>query len=241
MGLPGCSIGFRIARSLRDVWVKGVVKKSPPFLNIFFYFWENWEMFEVILWRGRKRSVDFGTSIALRDHYRGMKFVAVFNELTLCFLGIMIQGCSYVTGKTFIYQGVTRLVSLQKGLERAWIQTERAMFLALFNLMKDNFRAAEVIIFLIPRLDKRNCCKVGQMQIADAIGCSRITVTRALGYLENNLWIKKVADWRGGVKTYVVNDRAVWTARRESMGHVTLFSDDLLVAGEVQLKEVYRL
>jgi hypothetical protein len=114
----------------------------------------------------------------------------------------------------------------------AWVQTERRAHEQWAKLSVSSPRAASVLHVLVSQIGRHNALVTSQANLARAAGCSIATLKRSLALLREQSWIEiKQIGPTGTACAYVVNDRAVWTGKRDGiscslLSAAVLLSDD---------------
>lgn len=117
---------------------------------------------------------------------------------------------------------------------KTWVQTQRAAHEVWARICREHGSAAALMHILVANLDKQNAVVVNQKTLAKMAGLSERTVRNALTVLKNEKFIEVIRlNGPGTVNAYVVNDRVVWTDKRDNL-HLSLFSASIIADAEFQ-------
>lgn len=114
-----------------------------------------------------------------------------------------------------------------------WVQAERAALEKLAHLMRENPRAANLLIMLVSKMDERGAIVMSQQTLATFCKCSLATIKRAVSDLTKGNWIQTVSigSGRGSTLAYVVNSRVAWADSRDNLKYA-YFNARVLVSEE---------
>jgi hypothetical protein len=116
-----------------------------------------------------------------------------------------------------------------------WVQTERAAHEAWAMLISRSPQAAKLMHLLTARVGPHNAVVVSHKVLQQLMGVKSLTTVKtALKTLSDDRWIeiRQIGD-RGTVNAYVLNDRVVWSDRRDNLRH-SLFSASVVVSADEQ-------
>jgi hypothetical protein len=115
-----------------------------------------------------------------------------------------------------------------------WVQTERQAHQRWAMLCMKNPRAGALLHMLAYKVGEHNAVVASQETLAELMGCSVSTVKRALVPLVEGNWVEvRHLGRAASVLAYVINDRVVWSGRRDGLKH-SLFSANVLVSEKEQ-------
>jgi len=116
-----------------------------------------------------------------------------------------------------------------------WVQTEREAHEAWAQLIARAPKAAAVMHLLTARVGENNAVVISHRTLAGLLGVKSLTTVKAaLATLADDRWIeiRQIGD-RGTVNAYVLNDRVVWSGKRDNIRH-SLFSATVVVSSDEQ-------
>lgn len=93
---------------------------------------------------------------------------------------------------------------------RDFIQVYRNHLDMIAELGAENPTALKLLLFLMKHMDGTNALCVSATVLADMLGCSRMTVSRAVKYLKENGWLCVLKT--GTSNVYVINPEVAWTS-----------------------------
>lgn len=122
----------------------------------------------------------------------------------------------------------------EKRTSGQWVQTERSAHEAWAKLIEKSPKAAQLMHVLTARVERNNAVVASQKTLAELVKCSRRTVQRALDVLVSDRWIeiRQIGD-SGTVNAYVINDRVVWSGKRDGIRY-SLFSAAVILSDQEQ-------
>ncbi len=99
-----------------------------------------------------------------------------------------------------------------------WVQTDRKAHELWAHLCVMNPRAGALLHVLASRVGENNAVVASQETLGELMGCSVSTVKRALQALKAGNWLEiKQFGKTTSVNVYVMNDRVVWSGRRDGL------------------------
>ena len=99
-----------------------------------------------------------------------------------------------------------------------WLQTERAAHEAWARLIDKSPLAAKIMHVLTARVGNHNAAVISQKNLARLAHASERGVRDALRVLEADRWLEmRQIGGRGTVNAYVLNDRVVWSGKRDGI------------------------
>ena len=115
-----------------------------------------------------------------------------------------------------------------------WLQTERAAHEAWARLIDKSPLAAKIMHVLTARVGNHNAAVISQKNLARLAHASERGVRDALRVLEADRWLEMRQIGGGGtVNAYVLNDRVVWSGKRDGIRY-SLFSAAVVVSDDEQ-------
>ena len=125
----------------------------------------------------------------------------------------------------------------EKSPQTRWVQTERAAHEAWAALLRQSPKAGELLHVLIARMGEHNAVVISQKTLAEIVGRSQRTISRAVKDLVDGNWIEvRQVGERGTVNAYVINDRVAWHGPRDGMRY-SLFSASVVISEDEQPSE----
>lgn len=125
-----------------------------------------------------------------------------------------------------------------KKLPGTWVQTERSSHEAWAALIRRSSLAAQIMHLLAARVGDYNAVVISQKTLAELAGASRRGVQNALKLLEDDRWIEVVQlGETGTVNAHVVNDRVVWSGKRENLRYSQFSAVVVVSSGEQRAPE----
>lgn len=115
-----------------------------------------------------------------------------------------------------------------------WVQTERAAHEAWAALIAKNANAARIMHVLVSKVGDQNAVVISQKALATMTGITDRTVRNALRLLADDNWLEiRQIGQSGTVNAYVLNDRVVWSGKRDGIRY-SLFSAAVVLSDEEQ-------
>lgn len=122
----------------------------------------------------------------------------------------------------------------QKPQPKGWVQTEREAHEAWSQLILKSPTAARLMHLLVARTGDHNAVVVSQPTLAKLLGCHPNTVGNAVKLLVEDRWLEvRRVGGAGSSNAYVLNDRVVWSGKREGLRY-SLFSATVIVSDQEQ-------
>lgn len=115
-----------------------------------------------------------------------------------------------------------------------WVQTERAAHEAWAALIRRSPLAAQIMHVLTAHVGDHNAVVMSQKNLARLVYGSERGVRDALRLLSSDNWLQVAQiGGRGTVNAYVLNDRVVWSGKRDGL-RFSLFSASVVVSDDEQ-------
>lgn len=115
-----------------------------------------------------------------------------------------------------------------------WVQTERAAHEAWAALIRKSPLAAQIMHVLTAQVGENNAVVMSQKNLARMVQGSERGVRDALRLLTGDNWLQVAQiGGRGTVNAYVLNDRVVWSGKRDGIRH-SLFSATVIATDDEQ-------
>lgn len=108
-----------------------------------------------------------------------------------------------------------------------FVQFERSGMDSVRKMIIDNPTAANIFIFLSKHMNKVNAVSCSQVLLQEIVNRSRVTVQRAIKYLEENNFVSVFK--QGNTNVYTMNPSVVWASHKYNRKYCT-FEGKMLVS-----------
>lgn len=123
----------------------------------------------------------------------------------------------------------------EKMLNDNFVQFYTKNILLIAEMNKENSTAVNILLWIIRHMDNRNALVVSQQAIAEATSLHRVTVAKAVKYLQEK---KVIGIFKSGsTNIYAVNRHIAWKTGAEKKKYALFDANVYIAESEQEIKE----